>query len=239
MKKLIKLPLPLVLALITSTFVVSACQTGSSNFSKNGYALSKSVNNATDVAKIRTKLAGQYIQSGQLDAAMRQLQLALIADDQYAQAYDMMGVLLQQEGSPTNLQKTDGYFKKAIELADMAQTHNNYGVYLFQVGRYHEALEEFKIAGSTLGYRGRIDALENLGRTYIKLDDKNQAIQTFFKVLENNSNSVIAHIELVDLFIEQKRYKQAKNLLQNTLILFGNRPLPPRVMSQKARLENK
>lgn len=237
MKKLIKLPL--VLSLIASTFVVSGCQTTSVNSLKNAYALSKSVNNATDVAKIRTRLAGQYIKTGQLDAAMRQLELALIADDQYAQAYDMMGVLLQKEGSTPNLQKADGYFKKAIELADRAQTHNNYGVYLFQVGRYQEALAEFKIAGSTLGYRGRIDALENLGRTYIKLDSKDLAIQTFFKVLENNPNSLVAHIELVDLLIEQKRDVQAQSLLQNMLNLFGNRTLPARVVSQKAKLEDR
>ncbi len=37
--------------------------------------------------------------------------------------------------------------------------------------RYNDAIEQFRIAGATLGYDQRYQALENLGRIYLKLGD--------------------------------------------------------------------
>ena len=93
---------------------------------------STSNNKTTDkqeVARVRTSLAAQYIRNNELDAAQRQLEKAFAANSRYAPAYDMMGVLLQQEGSRLNLEKADEYFKKAITLdANFEQARNNYGV---------------------------------------------------------------------------------------------------------------
>lgn len=229
---------------ICTLTALSACQsventTGFANIKQDRES------NVTEVAKIRTTLAGQYIKNNQLDAAMRQLQQALQADTQYAPAYDMMGVLLQQEGSSNNLQKADGYFKKAIALdADFMQAHNNYGVYLSQVGRYDEAAEQFVIASTALGYRGRISALENLGRTYLQLGKPQQAKSVFIKVLDNNPNSAVAHIELVDLLLAEqttgsKQY--AQNLFNELMIRLGYPSvddLPKRMATQYQQLQN-
>ena len=142
------------------------------------------------VARVRTSLAAQYIRNNELDTAQRQLEKAFAADNRYAPAYDMMGVLLQQEGSRLNLQKADQYFKKAIALdKDFEQARNNYGVYLSQMKRYNEAAVQFEIAGSALGYDGRIGALENLGRTHLQLDDHPAAAKVFLRVLDANRNS--------------------------------------------------
>ena len=149
-----------------------------------------------EIARVRTSLAAQYIRKNELDTAQRQLEKAFAADSRYAPAYDMMGVLLQQEGSRLNLEKADQYFKKAIMLdKDFDQAHNNYGVYLSQMKRYKEAAAQFEIAGAALGYEGRIGALENLGRTYLQLNDHPAAAKAFLRALDGNRNSVIAHIE--------------------------------------------
>src|SRR5690606_5621723 len=52
-----------------------------------------------EIARVRTSLAAQYIRKNELDTAQRQLEKAFAADSRYAPAYDMMGILLQQEGS--------------------------------------------------------------------------------------------------------------------------------------------
>lgn len=146
-----------------------------------------------EIARVRTSLAAQYIRKNELDTAQRQLEKAFSADSRYAPAYDMMGVLLQQEGSRINLAKADQYFKKAIALdKDFVQAHNNYGVYLSQMKRYREAAEQFEIAGASLGYEGRIGALENLGRTYLQLGDNSAAAKAFLRALDGNRNSIIA-----------------------------------------------
>ena len=190
-----------------------------------------------EIARVRTSLAAQYIRENKLDDAQRQLEKAFAADNRYAPAYDMMGVLLQQEGSRLNLQKADQYFKQAIEMdADFTQVRNNYGVYLSQMQRYKEAQVQFEIAGSTLGYEGRIGALENLGRTYLQLNDHPAAAKTFLRALEGNRNSLIAHIELVDLLIEQQRIVQAQRLYDETLLLMKGQGTNPRIFLQGIKL---
>ncbi len=201
---------------------------------------STSNNKTTDkqeVARVRTSLAAQYIRNNELDAAQRQLEKAFAANSRYAPAYDMMGVLLQQEGSRLNLEKADEYFKKAITLdANFEQARNNYGVYLSQMKRYSEAAAQFEIAGSALGYEGRIGALENLGRTYLQLNDNAAAAKAFLRALEGNRNSLISHIELVDLLLEQNRVQQAQRLYDETLILVQGQGVSPRLLLQGIKL---
>nr|WP_227680036.1 type IV pilus biogenesis/stability protein PilW [Psychrobacter sp. HII-4] len=190
-----------------------------------------------EIARVRTSLAAQYIRKNELDTAQRQLEKAFAADSRYAPAYDMMGVLLQQEGSRINLQKADQYFKKAIALdKDFEQAHNNYGVYLSQMKRYKEAAEQFEIAGAALGYEGRIGALENLGRTYLQMGDRAAAAKAFLRALDGNRNSIIAHIELVDLLLEQQRVAQAQKLYDETLILVQGQGISPRLLLQGIKL---
>lgn len=190
-----------------------------------------------EVAKVRTAIASQFIRDHQLDDAKRQLERALEADKNYAPAYDMMGVLLQQEGSPINLQKAEGYFKQAIQLnPEFTQAHNNYGVYLSQMKRYNEALKQFEIAGSTLGYEGRPSALENLGRTALKLNQTELATQSFMKALDANRQSVIARIELTDIFIKQGKYQNAQMLHDDVVLLLGEKNTGARVNLQGIKL---
>ncbi len=190
-----------------------------------------------EIARVRTSLAAQYIRKNELDTAQRQLEKALAADSRYAPAYDMMGVLLQQEGSRLNLVKADQYFKKAIELdKDFDQVRNNYGVYLSQMKRYSEAAEQFEIAGAALGYEGRISALENLGRTYLQLNNRPAAATAFLRALDGNRNSLIAHIELVDLLLEQQRVQQAQRLYDETLVLVQGQGTSPRLLLQGIKL---
>ncbi|MEN6670853.1 type IV pilus biogenesis/stability protein PilW [Psychrobacter sp. B38] len=190
-----------------------------------------------EIARVRTSLAAQYIRKNELDTAQQQLEKAFAADSRYAPAYDMMGVLLQQEGSRINLQKADQYFKKAITLdKDFEQANNNYGVYLSQMKRYREAAEQFEIAGAALGYDGRIGALENLGRTYIQLGERDAAAKAFLRALDGNRNSIIAHIELVDLLLEQQRVPQAQRLYDETLVLVQGQGISPRLLLQGIKL---
>lgn len=235
-------PLKTSFFVLVACLSLTACETtktvSSSNYqgSTTGSSTKKS---PSEIAQIRTTLAGQYIRQKKLDAAKRQLELAFKASRRHAPAYDMMGVLLQQEGSELNLQKAESYFKKAINLDDeFVQAHNNYGVYLSYMKRYDEALTHFEIAGSALGYDGRTGALENLGRTYLKVGNQDLAIKSFLRALDNNRNSLVSRIELIDLFIKENKIQQARQLFQEIKALLGNRPLSPRLILQGAKLAN-
>ncbi|WP_259358625.1 type IV pilus biogenesis/stability protein PilW [Psychrobacter sp. Urea-trap-20] len=238
------LPKRAVLSAVFGVLVLSGCQTTPTNdlLGNSPYQTSTRASNdrnldQQEIARVRTSLAAQYIRKNELDTAQQQLEKAFAADSRYAPAYDMMGVLLQQEGSRINLAKADEYFKKAIALdKDFVQAHNNYGVYLSQTKRYREAAEQFEIAGATLGYEGRIGALENLGRTYLQLGDNSAASKAFLRALDGNRNSIIAHIELVDLLLQQQRVPQAQRLYDETLILVQGQGVSPRLLLQGIKL---
>ena len=234
----------MVILMALMTVFLTGCQTvpaddllGSAGYQAIAQSKGKRQVDKQEVARVRTSLAAQYIRKNELDAAQQQLEKAFAADSRYAPAYDMMGVLLQQEGSPINLEKADQYFKKAISLdKEFEQARNNYGVYLSQMKRYSEAAAQFEIAGAALGYDGRIGALENLGRTYLQLNNKSAAANAFLRALEGNRNSIIAHIELVDLLIEQQRITQAKTLYEETLVLVQGQGISPRLLLQGIKL---
>ncbi|WP_299065504.1 type IV pilus biogenesis/stability protein PilW [uncultured Psychrobacter sp.] len=242
--KLIKLTKARVMMSGLSALLLAGCQsttdpdlTGSTRYQGSAPVSNSKNLNKQEIARVRTSLAAQYIRKNELDAAQRQLEKAFAANSRYAPAYDMMGVLLQQEGSRLNLEKADAYFKKAIALdGDFEQARNNYGVYLSQMKRYSEAAQQFEIAGSALGYEGRISALENLGRTYLQLNDRAAAAKAFLRALDGNRNSLVAHIELVDLLLAQNRVQQAQRLYDETLILVQGQGISPRLLLQGIKL---
>lgn len=170
----------------------------------------------------RTALAAQYIRSGDLDAAQRSLDAALKIDPRSAEANNMMGVLLQQEGSPRNLEKAETFYKRAIFIdSDYAQARNNYGVYLTGRKRYKEAIEQFDVAGAALGYDGRASALENLGRTYLTLGDGEAAEKAFKQALQANRDSVVARFELAELLLKKNQIRDASALYNEYLRYVG------------------
>lgn len=174
--------------------------------------------------KVRTQLAAEHIRSGDLDSAKRALDQALSVDSRDATANMMMGILLQQEGSQPNLEKAEHYFKRAISSEpDNAQAHNNYGTYLYQMERYNDAVEQFRIAGATLGYDQRYQALENLGRIYLKLGDVANAEKTFKQALLANRDSYISMLELAEIFYLQQQIPAATQMYEQYVRTVGQK----------------
>ena len=172
--------------------------------------------------QLRTQLAAEYIRTGELDKAKQELDQALNTDSRSVEANLMMGVLLQQEGSPTNMAKAEEYFKRAISIdVTHAQARNNYGTYLYLRDRYPEAIAQFKVAGATLGYTQRYAALENLGRTYLKVGDNANAEQAFTQALQANRDSLIARLELAELLYFQQRFTLAGQMYEDYIRYTG------------------
>ena len=188
-----------------SALFAQGCQTSGSGFGKD----------PEKAVKVRTQLAAEYIKNGDLDAAKRSLDQALDVDSRDATANMMMGVLLQQEGSKSNMEQADEYFQRAISIDPKnAQARNNYGTYLYQIERYNEAIEQLSIASETLGYEQRFRAFENLGRIYLKLGDVTNAEKAFKQALQANRDSAISMLELSEIFYLRQQIPQASQLYQ-------------------------
>lgn len=195
------------------------------------------VKDPEQAARTRTDLAAEYIKRGQLDAAQRSLEQALTANPQSAEAHQMMGILLQSEGSALNLQRAEGYYQKAIALKpDFAQARNNYGVYLSARGRDAEAIKQFEIAGATLGYEGRASALENLGRTALKVKQPTVAKAAFEKALSVNRGLLTARLELATLLLTEGRVRDATKWYDEYAQAMGKQAQPARALWLGMRL---
>lgn len=170
----------------------------------------------------RTQLAAEYIRNTNYDSAKRELDQALQISSRDPLANMMMGVLLQAEGSPNNVKLAEKYFKEAVSSdPENAQIRNNYGTYLYQIGRYNDALAQFNIAGSTLGYDQRYTALENAGRIYFQLGDLNNAEQLFNQALKINPNAYISLVELAEINYLRQNITTATELYDKSVNLVG------------------
>lgn len=230
---LLRLPRRYWLVVAFGTLLLAGCQSVPEDANKN----------PEQAARTRTAIAAEYIKKGDLDSAKQHLERALKADPRSAEAYNMMGILLQREGSEINLQKAEGYYRKAISLKDdFAQAHNNYGVYLSQQKRHREAYKQFSIAGATLGYEGRAAALENLGRTALLLGEATQAQQAFESALKAEPNLLVARFELAELLLGQGRVRESTALYDEYVRLLGKNPQGSRSLwlgMRLARLQQK
>ena len=70
----------------------------------------------------------------------------------------------------------------------------------------------------------------------MQLDNRPAAAKAFLRALEGNRNSIIPHIELVDLLLEQQRVQQAQRLYDETLILVKGQGMSPRLLLQGIKL---
>lgn len=195
--------------------------------------------NPEKAAEAYTALAAQYIRQNNLGAAKRNAEKALEIKSRYAPALNMMGVILQRDGSPSNLEKAESYFRRAIRSdEDYIQARNNFGVYLSEMKRYPEAIKQFRIAGSSLGYEGRVAALENLGRTALLLRDYKMAEQAFRQALSINSYSLVSRVELVDILIKKNNFEKAHPIYQDYINILGDRSQGARSLLQGIIIAN-
>ena len=172
--------------------------------------------------QIRTELAAQHINRGELDIAKRTLDQALELNSRDSTANMMMGVLLQREGSPQNFAKAERYFKQALSTdSKNPQARNNYGTYLYQAKRYQEALQQFNIAGATLGYDQRWLAIENAGRVYLELGDTANAEKSFTQALHVNRDAYNSMIELANILYLRGDVAGAGTLYDQAVKLIG------------------
>jgi type IV pilus assembly protein PilF len=161
--------------------------------------------------ELHIKLAQGYIDKGNRESARHHLRKASEIDKNSADALEARARLYQLEGEPALAEAT---FKKALKRKNnFTLANNNYGVFLFGLRRYEEALVQFELAASDLDYDGRAAALVNVGRTALSLGKNERAKAAFEHASILDRGIAEPHIELAAMNFQNQEYADAKKHL--------------------------
>jgi type IV pilus assembly protein PilF len=159
-------------------------------------------------ARVHTELAAQYYARQQYSVALQEIRDAMKADNAYAPAYMMLGLV--HEALLEDKEAEDGY-RRAIQLAPgYSEAHNNYGLFLCRKKQYSEAMQEFEQAWKNPLYSTPEKALANAGQCALRKGDVELAANYSRRALARAPNQVQALLTLAEIQYRQDDYPVAK-----------------------------
>jgi type IV pilus assembly protein PilF len=182
--------LPLILVMLFSSFMLSACVT-----TKSGGFASK----ADDKKAFETslQLARSYIAQGNWDQAKRHLQ--------YVEA---VALVFQNTGE---LELAEQYYLRSIRLAPNAsRVRNNYAAFLYARGRYEEAATQLEVVVQELLYERRVEAFVNLGRCYLQLGQLTKAEDAFKRAFLMQGDDAAVLMSLAEVYFRMERFADSQ-----------------------------
>jgi type IV pilus assembly protein PilF len=166
-------------------------------------------------ARLHADLAAGYYERGQMDVALDELNVAVTLDPNYAQAYNIYGLVYSVLGED---RKAEQNFERGLALAPTdSDIRHNWGWYLCQHKREREALEQFDIAVRNPLYKTPEVALVNAGRCAITLGDMRLADTYFRRALVAQPGNALAGYGLALIAYKEGRYADARNWMKGTL----------------------
>lgn len=159
-------------------------------------------------AKVHTELAGLYYQRAQYGVALEELNNALKADQDYAPAYSVRGLVhmaLRED------KEAEEDFKRSLRLDNTdSDTHNNYGWFLCQRSRANESIEQFMAAIKNPMYATPGLAYLNAGVCARKAGNTKDAEEFLQKALLVQPDNTQAMFVLADLNFANADYFAAR-----------------------------
>ncbi len=160
------------------------------------------------------QLGAGYLQQGQMDAARENLDRALELAPSDPQANNVMALLQWRLRS---YDAAERHFRRALESKAGGinpDIQHNYGVYLYDRGRYDEAQTWFDRAIANPQYVTPELANFNAGRSALKKSDRVAAERYFRAALVRNPQYAPALLALAQLSFESGNALSARGLLE-------------------------
>ncbi|UVE16792.1 type IV pilus biogenesis/stability protein PilW [Pseudomonas sp. LS44] len=149
-----------------------------------------------------------YLQQGATGKAKLPLKKALELDPSSSDAHAALALVFQAEMEP---ELADQHFREALaKNGKDSRILNNYGSFLFEQGRYPEAMERYLQASQDTLYPERSRVFENLGMVSLKLKQPEQAEKYFERAVRLNRHQPRALLELAELHFQRKEYVPAR-----------------------------
>jgi type IV pilus assembly protein PilF len=208
-------PVQLALAIVASAALLSGCAgsggaAGAGGATTSGRAELKTLSDQTAAqkrAQIRMQLAISYYQQGQYTVALDEIKQAIAADNDYADAYGVRGLIYMAMGETT---LAEDNFLRALKLAPAnPELANNYGSFLCQNGRAKQAIPYFEEAMKTRGYNSPHRAMINAGTCSLKLKDNAAAERYLLDALRLVPDDHTVNVNLARVYLERRNMERA------------------------------
>jgi len=159
-------------------------------------------------AKLRVELAVGYFQQDQATVALDEVKQALVADPNFADAYNLRGLIYMRLDDPGLAEDS---FRRAIALdpRDPNALHN-YGWLLCQQQRYADAQQQFTAALAIPSYTDRSKTLMTQGVCQIKAGQRLEAERSLLKAYELDAGNPVIGYNLAMLMAQRQDWQKAQ-----------------------------
>lgn len=159
-------------------------------------------------ARIRTELAFNYFQRGQLSIALEEIRSALASNPNYATAYNVLALINMDLGQNPQAEEA---FRKGLTLApNDSDILNNYGWFLCQTKRERESIERFLQALKNPLYPTPDKPYLNAGICSQRMGDEASAEDYFRKAFSLDPLNAGALMRLGELYFKRNDIEKAR-----------------------------
>ena len=159
-------------------------------------------------ARARMELASAYFGQGQMTTALDQVKLAIIADPQYGEAFNLRGLIYANLGDTVLAEES---FRRALQINPRdADTMHNYGYYLCQQKRYAESNVLFEQALSVPQYAGVARTLLTRGVCLAYAGQLAESEAALSRAYELEPSSPFTATNLAEVLYRRGDYERAR-----------------------------
>lgn len=192
--------------------LVAGCAAGGGNSSVRQAKELDPENPKAKAAALYTDLGQKYLAQGKLESALENLNKALAADSNHADAHTVIAVLYARIGQND---KAEEHYRRAAELRPKAgNENNNYGAFLCKLGRYSESAAYCERAVADPFYQTPAVALTNSGTCAIKGGKLDVAERDLRSALEREPDNAEALFQMASVLYLKGDFFRARAFIQ-------------------------
>ena len=161
-------------------------------------------------------LGSVFIQTGQLDNAIKYLDKVIKIDPNIANVHNNLGIVYIKLKEFENAKK---FLNKALDInPSHLDAYNSLGIVYTELGDMNEAL--FNVKKALELNPNFVSAYNNLGLIYKKFEYFNEAEVSFKKAIEINSKFIESHHNLMELYEKSNQNNKLESTITNFEKLF-------------------
>ena len=159
-------------------------------------------------ARLRMELAAGYFEHGQTTVALDEIKQALVADPNYADAYNLRGLVYMRL---ENAGLAEDSFRRAIAINPRdPNVRHNYGWLLCQQNRYGDAAQQFTEALAVPSYTDRAKTLMTQGVCQLRAGQRAEAERSLMKAYEIDAGNPVVGFNLASLLAQREEWSRAQ-----------------------------